>query len=211
VLDSPVADGTGTGEAMVLFVYVDNSNVWIEGQHIQAVRHGLASDPLDAMRRRVTPRWAYDFGRIYELACPPNEQIGRSILFGSRPPANDTLWARARAEGFEVKVLDRNAANKEKQVDTSLATLMVDDSYEFMKPERHDMVVLVAGDGDFVPPVRSVQRRGLRVRVVFWTHATSRELYGIADEFAALDPQFDLLTRPAGAMPAVSTAAAPLA
>ena len=30
------------------------------------------------------------------------EQIGRSILFGSRPPANDSLWQRARAEGFEV-------------------------------------------------------------------------------------------------------------
>jgi hypothetical protein len=33
---------------MVLFVYVDNSNLWIEGGHIQAVRLGLATDPLDA-------------------------------------------------------------------------------------------------------------------------------------------------------------------
>ena len=33
---------------MVLFVYVDNSNVWIEGQHIETVRLGLAADPPDA-------------------------------------------------------------------------------------------------------------------------------------------------------------------
>jgi hypothetical protein len=81
---------------MVLFVYVDNSNVWIEGGHIQAVRLGLATDPLDAARRRVTPRWAYDFGRLYGLACPPGEQIGRSILFGrSRwTPAWRRSWWR---------------------------------------------------------------------------------------------------------------------
>lgn len=179
---------------MVLFVYVDNSNVWIEGQHIQAVRLGLAADPADAARRRITPRWSYDFGRLYELACPAAEQIGRSILFGSRPPPNDSLWERARGEGFEVKVFDRNAANKEKQVDTSLATLMVEDCYKYMKPERHDMAVLVAGDGDFVPPVRSVHDRGLRVRVAFWNHGTSRELRMVADEFLELDPYFDRLT-----------------
>ena len=183
---------------MVLFVYVDNSNVWIEGQHIQAVRLGLASDPLDAMRRHITPRWSYDFGRLYELACPPSEQIGRSILFGSRPPPNDTLWGRARAEGFEVKVFDRNAANKEKQVDTSLTTLMVEDCYRYMKPERGDMAVLVAGDRDYLPPVRSVQDRGLKVRVAFWRHATSRELRDAADEFLELDPHFDRLTRAPG-------------
>ena len=183
---------------MVLFAYVDNSNLWIEGGHIQAVRLGLATDPLDAARRRVTPRWAYDFGRLYGLACPLGEQIGRSILFGSRPPANDSLWQRARAEGFEVAVFDRNAANKEKQVDTSLATLMVEDSYTYMKPERHDMALLVAGDGDFIPPVRSVQNRGLRVRVVFWRHGTSRGLREAADEFLELDPYFDQLTRVPG-------------
>ncbi len=183
---------------MVLFVYVDNSNVWIEGGHIAAVRLGLAADPLEAARRRVAPRWAYDFGQLYGLVCPPGAQIGRSILFGSRPPANDSLWERARAEGFEVAVFDRNAANREKQVDTSLATLMVEDCYTYMKPERHDLAILVAGDGDFIPPVRAVQNRGLKVRVAFWKHGTSRELREAADEFLGLDPYFDQLTRALG-------------
>jgi hypothetical protein len=55
--------------------------------------------------------------------------------------------------------------------------------------------ILVADDGDFIPPVRSVQNRGLKVRVVFWKHGTSRELREAADEFLELDPYFDQLTR----------------
>ncbi len=160
----------------------------------QSVSGSLPGVP-DTARPRATARWSYDFGRLYELACPPGEQIGRSVLFGSRPPSNDSLWQRARAEWFEVKVFDRNAGNREKQVDTGLATLMVEDCYKYMRPERGDMAVLVAGDGDFVPPVRSVQSRGLTVRVVFWRHGTSRELRRAADEFIELDPHFDWLTR----------------
>lgn len=179
---------------MALFVYVDNSNVWIEGQRLNAVRKGLARDPYDAARRRILAPWSYDFGYLYELACPVDEQIGRSILFGSRPPANDSLWARALAEGFQVEVLDRNAANKEKQVDNSIGTMMLEDSYEHMKPDRGDMAVLVAGDLDYLPNVHSLRKRGLRVRVVCWKHATSRQLREAADEFVELDPHFDHLT-----------------
>jgi uncharacterized LabA/DUF88 family protein len=93
-----------------------------------------------------------------------------------------------------VEVFDRNVANREKQVDSSIVTVMLDDSYQHMKPERGDMAILVAGDGDYVPAVRSLQRRGLKVRVVFWRHAASRELRETADEFNELDPHFSRLT-----------------
>jgi hypothetical protein len=79
----------------VLLGYVDNSNVWIEGQRIQAVKRGLARDPYDAMNRRVRAPWSYDFGRLYELVCPLGTRVGRSILVGSRPPSNDSVWERA--------------------------------------------------------------------------------------------------------------------
>jgi len=82
---------------MVLFVYVDNSNVWIEGQYIEAVRLGLAAGPPDAARRRVTPRWSYDFGRLYELACPAEEQIGdqqewHGHVLAAQDPARKPAW-----------------------------------------------------------------------------------------------------------------------
>ncbi|MFF6785486.1 NYN domain-containing protein [Streptomyces sp. NPDC012510] len=179
---------------MVIFVYVDNSNVWIEGQRLSAVKKGMATDVADAMSRKICDMtWAYDFGRLYELACPSNHQVGRSILFGSRPPANDSLWERARQDGFEVKVYDRNASNKEKEVDVSLSTTLMEDSYEYMRAERNDMAVLLTGDRDYVPTVLSLQRRGLKVRVVFWEHAVARALKEAADEFIALDPALDYI------------------
>lgn len=90
---------------MGLFVYVDNSNVWIEGQRVSAVATGLASDIVAAMTDGITDRtWSYDFGRLYDLACPSAEKIGRSVLFGSRPPPNDSLWDRAKDQGFQVIV-----------------------------------------------------------------------------------------------------------
>jgi hypothetical protein len=181
---------------MVLFVYVDNSNVWIEGRRASAVAKGLAPSFQEAMDQKIVdPHWTYDFGRLYELACPSGEQIGRSLLLGSRPPENDSLWQRAREAAFEVEVYDRNVANKEKQVDTGLATRLVADSYEHMQSRVPDvMAVLVAGDGDYVPPIKDLQRRGIRVRVVFWRHAVSRELREAADEFEDLGPHLDFLS-----------------
>lgn len=181
---------------MVLFVYVDNSNVWIEGQRLSAVRKGLARDISDAVSRKIVDHtWSYDFGRLYELACPDTATIGRSILFGSRPPANDSLWERARREGFEVKVFDRNFSNKEKEVDVSLATTMMEDSYEYMRKDRGDMAVLLAGDRDYVPTVSSLQHRGLPVLLVFWEHATANALRDIAHDFHGLDPHLDFIAR----------------
>src|SRR4051794_28651688 len=89
----------------VLFTYVDNSNVWIEGQRVSAVKRGLASSPWDAMKRGIVDAaWRYDFGKLNSLVCPADARVGRSFLVGSRPPANDSLWDSARQEGFEVRV-----------------------------------------------------------------------------------------------------------
>ena len=71
---------------MTLYVYVDDSNIWIEGQRIQAVRTGLAPDIRAALERKITAPWTYDFGRLYGLLCPPGVPVGRSIVFGSSLP-----------------------------------------------------------------------------------------------------------------------------
>lgn len=85
---------------MVLFVYVDNSNVWIEGRRVSAVAKGLAHSHYEAQEHDILdPDWTYDFGRLYEFACPEGSKVGRSILFGSKPPPNDSLWDLARDRG----------------------------------------------------------------------------------------------------------------
>lgn len=178
---------------MALYLYVDNSNVWIEGRRVAAVRNGLAPSLDDALRDNVCDMsWNYDFGRLYNLACPPEEKLGRTALFGSTPPPSDSIWEIARSQGFEVRLFPRNLQNKEKQVDNAIGTLILEDSYEHMQPG--DTVVLMAGDGDFVPNLESVRRRGFKVRLMFWSRA-SGALRAVADEFVNLDRHFDELTR----------------
>lgn len=185
---------------MTLYVYVDNSNIWIEGQRIQAVRTGVAPDLRTAITRKITAPWTYDFGRLYDLLCPPGEYVGRSILFGSRPPDNDSVWQRVRDADFEVETFRRSTfTNKEKQVDIALSTRMMEDSFTFMKAANGDTAVLAAGDGDFLPTIRSLQARGLGVRVVSWSHAVNHQLRDTASEFVELDPYFSYLTRTARA------------
>src|SRR4051794_20723112 len=88
------------------FLYVDNSNVWIEGMHVAAAAKGLVPDVWSAVENRICDySWKIDFGRLHEFAG--GDQIGRARLYGSRPPANDSLWKIAKARGFEVVTMDR--------------------------------------------------------------------------------------------------------
>src|SRR5438445_2602026 len=108
------------GRTVTLYVYVDDSNIWIEGQRIQAVRTGLAPDIRAALERKITAPWTYDFGRLYGLLCPPGVPVGRSIVFGSRPSGNDGIWQRLRDADFQVATFDRSPfTHKEKQVDVA--------------------------------------------------------------------------------------------
>lgn len=180
---------------MTLFVYVDNSNVWIEGQRAKATALGISDATGQPL---VDPSWRYDFGVLYEIACPSVDAIGRSLLIGSRPPANDSLWNLAKHHGFEVELYDRNASNKEKRVDTGIVTRLISDAFEYMLPRLESggaTAVLVAGDGDYVPAVEKIRSMGIKVRVVFWTHGISRDLRELADEFVPLDDSLEALTR----------------
>jgi len=172
-------------------LYVDNSNVWIEGMHVAAVQSGKAPDVWTAVQNRICDyNWKIDFGKLFQFAGGDKSEVKRSALFGSRPPQNDTLWNIARSRGFEVIVHDRNIANKEKKIDSEIVTQMMADSYTIF--EDGDEFTLVAGDTDYVPTIEHLTDRGIKVSVVFWQHA-GRELKEVCTEFVALDPYLDHL------------------
>src|SRR5215213_5494632 len=105
---------------MANYLYVDNSNVWIEGMHVSAVAKGIAPEIWSALQNKICDYdWKIDFGKLHEFAG--GDDIGKAFLYGSRPPANDTLWQIARSKGFEVVTYDRNVANREKKVDIAIA------------------------------------------------------------------------------------------
>ena len=175
------------------FLYVDNSNVWIEGMHVAAVVNGLAPDIWTAQSARICDHnWRMDFGRLFEFAGGDRGSIGRAVLYGSRPPANDSLWQAAKRSGFEVVVHERSKfSGREKKVDTSIATDATADSFELMKPAQ-DEITLVAGDADYVPTIERLRARGFRFDVCFWDHA-AKELREACSTFISLNPHLEHL------------------
>ena len=166
------------------FMYVDNSNVWIEGMRLSAVRNGLA---VDIQANVFDPSWRIDFGCLSRLVGGAHNGLKRAVLIGSRPPDNDSLWKAAEEKGgFEVQVFDRNPiSGREKQVDSAIITQMMKDAYRHA--QAGDEFILVAGDADYVPPVKEILEEKMSVTVAFWSHAVSWKLKEAADRFFDLD------------------------
>lgn len=177
---------------MADWIYVDNSNVFIEGQRVSAVHRGFVPTIWDALDNRVLdPSYRMSFGKLYKFVAGEDVSVtARAMLFGSRPPQNDAIWQIAENAGFEVVVQDRNYANKEKKIDTGIVAAMTRDAYRSAKPG--DVFTIVSGDNDYVPAVEQLREDGFQIDVVFWSHA-GRELREIASNFIALDPHLDNL------------------
>lgn len=174
------------------FVYVDFSNVLIEGRKVSAVAKGLAPDLRTADSHCIHDYdWSLDFGRLlWNYAGGP--MLGRAVLYASLHPQDDGRWARRAQEmGFEVVLHKRNAWGREKMVDTHLTVDMINDSWERMD-RMNDWITLVAGDEDYVPAVEHLEKRNIRVDVVFWEHA-ARELKGVCSNFYPLNPALRFL------------------
>ena len=174
------------------YIYVDNSNLYIEGRRVSAVQTGLANNIIQAMNERILDHgYTISFGKLHQFLTGDDlSQIKRVALFGSRPPPNDSIWRFAEKAGFELHLEDRNYANKEKRIDTGIVTLMMKDAYRNASPG--DTFVLVAGDGDYIPTIRELISDGFNVEVVFWDHA-SRDLKESATKFISLDQHLDFL------------------
>lgn len=177
---------------MANLLYVDNSNVWIEGMHVSAVKVGIAPDLWTALENKICDYgWKIDFGKLFQFAGGDKADVKRAALFGSRPPPNDSLWEAAKRKGFQVHVYDRSVKNREKKIDTDIVATMMEDSFTILDPKA-DEITLVAGDADYVPAIEKLRNRGITFHVVFWAHA-ARELREAATKFVALDPYLDHL------------------
>lgn len=174
------------------WIYVDNSNVFIEGKRVSAVKNQLASNIQEAFENSILDNdYRISFGKLYEFVAGTNRaETARAMLFGSRPPRNDTIWDIAERAGFEVITHDRNVANKEKKIDTGLVAALTRDAYR--NASEGDIFTIVSGDNDYVPAVQQLRDDGFRVDIVFWDHV-GRELRNAASNFISLNDHIDSL------------------
>lgn len=172
---------------MAALIYLDDSNLWIEGKKVSAVSRGMALDIWEATQTRTFDNeFKVDFGRVLEIAN--NAPIKVARFYGSRPPEADSVWQVAKNAGFRLTILDRNIRNKEKGVDASMIADIMTDMYEIAK--EGDIFILITGDADYVPVIQKLKAKNFEVHVLFWEHAAS-DLKRSADKFLSLNGYLD--------------------
>lgn len=176
---------------MLNYIYVDNSNLFIEGQRTSAVKCGHARNIGDAMDRGILDfDWNLDYGRLYELVCGDQAEVARARLWGS-PPPGDSFWEIVKKNGWDVQIFERNAAGKEKKVDTAITYRLTKDAYTVID-RKNSEITLVAGDKDYAPAIEDLVKEGFKVTVAFWKHG-AKELRDVASNFFELDKYVDIV------------------
>ncbi len=153
---------------MSAYVFVDNSNLFIEGQY--AIGTLLGYGLFDRKRNGYKlDTLRIEYGLLLQTILQGRELGASPVMVGSRPPPNDSMWQLFRTVGFTVKVFDRNRDDKEKKVDVELACSMMDVVYT--KPKG--VLILVSGDGDYQPAILRALENGFKIEIWFWTTGTT--------------------------------------
>ena len=155
-----------------VFIYVDDSNMWIEGKKLAAKNADL--------KCVEDPRLRLDIGKVTD-AVANGREVAWGILYGSEPPPIDTVWEKIRESGWKVKTSKRSSfTNKEKQVDHQMVadiTTLVSD-----RGVAKGKIVLVSGDADVIPAVKEGLRKKWSFEVWTWNSGTSKALTKLAKD-----------------------------
>jgi len=138
-----------------------------------------------------------NFGKILEDA-QAGRQLIRAIAYvvKAEEPLEQTFFDALEKAGYEVKVKDIQifpGGVKKADWDVGVAIDMIRLS------NRLDVMVLISGDGDYVPVVEYLRNQGHRVEVMGFGRSTSNKLVSSTDEFIDMDTDHNkylLATRP---------------
>ena len=175
-----------------VFIYWDNSNIFISAQQAAAELEG------DTVRYRVR----LDFRYLLTLAAAGRD-IEHAVAVGSVPPELRHIWNRLENEGVTVQLLERGAIQgREQGVDQALQTTMLRDSLDYNGDPG--IAVMLTGDGagfddgvGFHADLERMRRRGWRIEVLSWRHSCNRRMREWAEQygvFIALDDFYDSVT-----------------
>ncbi len=170
-----------------IHLFVDNSNVLIEARRFWSMKKRGRDRPDEL----VNNSYEIDWGKFVDVVkSKGNRLLAQSpILYGSRPPPDDTIWERIRKEGFDTKIFERNIRDKEKGVDMEMGLDVMERIATVTPPTR---LVIAAGDGDYLPVIKRAQKKGWGVELWFWSNAAVN-MQTAATEFNPLDRYLDYL------------------
>ena len=175
-----------------VFVYWDNSNIFISAKDVAAKREG------EAARFRVRVH----FGHLLQLARAERE-VEHAVAVGSIPPELRHVWNHMENEGVTVHLLERGAMlGGEQGVDHVLQTAMLRDAFDHNGDPG--IAVLLTGDGagfksgvGFHADLERMHSRGWHIEVLSWRYSCNRRMREWAERngsFVALDDHYESIT-----------------
>ena len=176
-----------------VFIYWDNSNIFIGARAVAEEREGVAA------RHRVR----ISFKAMMQLAHA-DRPVEKAIAAGSVPPELRALWNRLSAEGVEIELFDRGAIERGEQQtpDRVLQLQMLRDFADYNGDPG--IVVLLTGDGQgfydgagFHADLERMHRRGWRVEVLSWANSCNQRMRQWVEEhgvFVPLDDFYEAVT-----------------
>lgn len=144
-----------------IYVFIDDSNIFIEGQRTAMHRYPQGIKARD--------RFRIDYGRFLEWIVG-SRTLANVYLVGSRPPEVDTFWSILPAKGIVPTIFNRQAG-REKGVDHDLVAEMVETS--ILQQKEDAIIALVAGDGDYRSTLDRLNKKGWPLEVFFWESGCS--------------------------------------
>jgi len=144
---------------------------------------------VDVQNMYYTARHLYqskvNFGAILKEAVGDRKLI-RAIAYAvkAQMPEEDSFFDALQKSGYEVKTKDLQIfgdGTKKADWDVGLAMDIIK-----MAPNI-DSVILVSGDGDYIPLVEYLQNHGKLVEVVSFGRSSSQSLVSRVDDFVDLD------------------------
>lgn len=128
-----------------------------------------------------------DYSKLQsQLVC--GRKLVRAIAYVvQKPDVDQSAFLEAlRRAGYEIRrkdliVRDDGSTRGDWDVGMTIDALAL--------VQKLDTVVLVTGDGDFVPLVEALKGRGCRVEIGSFEESTSNELMRCCDQFIPISPQ----------------------
>ena len=184
-------DGCYNSDMKKVFIYWDDSNIWIAGKSVVEEREGEGA----AVRMRI------HFRNLLQLAHGGRD-IGRAVAAGSVPPELRHIWNQMENNDVEVHLLEQGAIHGGEQgVDQTLQLQMLQDTVDNGDP---GIAVILTGDGrgfgtgtGFHANLERMRTKGWEIEVLSWQHSCSRRMREWAEKygkFIALDDFYESIT-----------------
>ncbi|KAF7553324.1 hypothetical protein G7Z17_g3711 [Cylindrodendrum hubeiense] len=159
-----------SGDQLKVHIYIDNSNLWLQGQRTYAKKMNL--------RVNLDPTWRCSVVDLKEILTAHSrlhvdtdiDEIDVTVnLYGSTPHPVEAVWNGIESHNINVINSRRSSwTGREKEVDAKIITDIVDQAAEAYYMNIRSEFILVSGDRDMHFPVEKVATK-YRLPVHVWS------------------------------------------